>query len=105
MPEDSLSINVETRYSKYRAMWVLVLFDLPVATKKDMKAASAFRKSLIHSKGEAYPSQKRKDRNPVHHGQTVRQYGTLHRKGFLSSPTGRTAVGTFLTESQTLDKQ
>ena len=47
MPEDSLSINVETRYSKYRAMWVLVLFDLPVATKKDMKAASAFRKSLI----------------------------------------------------------
>lgn len=47
MPEDSFSFNVETRYSKYRAMWVLVLFDLPVATKKDMKAAAAFRKSLI----------------------------------------------------------
>ncbi|MGI5846822.1 MAG: CRISPR-associated endonuclease Cas2 [Candidatus Cryptobacteroides sp.] len=28
-------------------MWVLVLFDLPVTTKKEIKAANSFRKSLI----------------------------------------------------------
>ncbi len=28
-------------------MWVLVFFDLPVTTKKEMKAATAFRKELI----------------------------------------------------------
>lgn len=47
MSQDSLSLNVETRYSQYRSMWVLVFFDLPVTTKKEMKAAAAFRKTLI----------------------------------------------------------
>lgn len=36
-----------TRFSEYRIMWVLVLFDLPTETKKQRKAAAAFRKQLI----------------------------------------------------------
>ena len=35
------------RFSEYRIMWVLVLFDLPTETKKDRKAAAAFRKDLM----------------------------------------------------------
>ena len=35
------------RFSEYRIMWVLVLFDLPTETKKDRKAASEFRKRLL----------------------------------------------------------
>ena len=35
------------RFSEYRIMWVLVLFDLPTETKKDRKAASEFRKKLL----------------------------------------------------------
>ena len=34
------------RFSEYRVMWVLVLFDLPTDTKRDRKAASEFRKKL-----------------------------------------------------------
>lgn len=34
------------RYSEYRIMWVLVLFDLPTETKKDKKAYTDFRKNL-----------------------------------------------------------
>ena len=34
------------RFSEYRVMWVLVLFDLPTETKKDKKAYTDFRKSL-----------------------------------------------------------
>lgn len=34
------------RFSEYRVMWVLVLFDLPTETKKDRKAADVFRKNL-----------------------------------------------------------
>lgn len=33
--------------SGYRIMWVFVLFDLPVGTKKERKAASKFRLSLL----------------------------------------------------------
>lgn len=33
--------------SQYRAMWVLVMFDLPVQTKKQRKAATRFRKNLL----------------------------------------------------------
>ena len=33
--------------SGYRAMWVLVMFDLPVKSKPQKKAASGFRKDLI----------------------------------------------------------
>ncbi len=34
------------RLSEYRVMWILVLFDLPTATKKDKKAYALFRKNL-----------------------------------------------------------
>lgn len=34
------------RFSEYRVMWILVLFDLPTETKKDRKAATDFRKRL-----------------------------------------------------------
>ena len=34
------------RINKYRAMWLLVFFDLPTETKKDRRVASQFRKSL-----------------------------------------------------------
>lgn len=33
--------------SKYQSMWLLVLFDLPVLTKKERKAATKFRDQLI----------------------------------------------------------
>lgn len=35
------------RYNQYRIMWVIVLFDLPTDTKKDIKQYSIFRKKLI----------------------------------------------------------
>jgi len=35
------------RFSEYRIMWVLVLFDLPTETKKEKKAYTDFRKRLI----------------------------------------------------------
>ncbi len=34
------------RFSEYRVMWVLVLFDLPTETKRDRKAYTEFRKKL-----------------------------------------------------------
>ncbi|HFD16188.1 MAG TPA: CRISPR-associated endonuclease Cas2 [Rhodospirillales bacterium] len=33
--------------SGYRLMWLLVMFDLPVGTKKERKAATDFRKFLL----------------------------------------------------------
>ena len=38
---------MKDRFSEYRIMWVLVLFDLPTETKKDRKIAARFRKDLI----------------------------------------------------------
>ena len=35
------------RLSEYRAMWILVFFDLPTDTKKERKAYSQFRKRLM----------------------------------------------------------
>jgi len=35
------------RFSEYRIMWVLVLFDLPTETKKEKKAYARFRKELL----------------------------------------------------------
>lgn len=35
------------RLSEYRVMWILVLFDLPTETKKDIKDYTLFRKRLI----------------------------------------------------------
>lgn len=37
---------MENRYSEYRVMWVLVLFDLPTRTKADRKVYAKFRKNL-----------------------------------------------------------
>ena len=34
------------RFSEYRIMWVLVLFDVPTEKKKEKKAYSDFRKNL-----------------------------------------------------------
>lgn len=36
-----------TRFSEYRIMWVLVLFDLPTDTKKDRKEYALFHKKLL----------------------------------------------------------
>ena len=35
------------RFSEYRIMWVLVLFDLPTETKKEKKEYATFRKKLL----------------------------------------------------------
>ena len=35
------------RFSEYRVMWVLVLFDLPTETRKDRKTSAEFRKNLV----------------------------------------------------------
>ena len=39
-------MNTE-RFSEYRVMWLMVLFDLPTETKKDIKEYTKFRKRLI----------------------------------------------------------
>ena len=36
-----------SRFSQYRIMWVLVFFDLPTETKKELKIYTNFRNSLI----------------------------------------------------------
>lgn len=38
---------VRTHLSGYRLMWLYVMFDLPVGTKKERKAATRFRKFLL----------------------------------------------------------
>ena len=38
---------MDSRFSEYRIMWVLVLFDLPTDTKKDRKEYASFRKKLL----------------------------------------------------------
>lgn len=35
------------RFNEYRIMWVMVMFDLPVATKKDRKNYTDFRKRML----------------------------------------------------------
>ena len=35
------------RLNQYRIMWVIVYFDLPTETKKDKRAYTDFRKSLL----------------------------------------------------------
>lgn len=35
------------RFSEYRIMWVMVLYDLPTETKKERKAAAEFRKRIM----------------------------------------------------------
>lgn len=38
---------IAERFSEYRVMWLLVLFDLPTETKKDKKEYVKFRKRLM----------------------------------------------------------
>ena len=40
-------MNRQERLNAYRIMWLFVLFDLPVETKKERKAAADFRKALL----------------------------------------------------------
>lgn len=40
---------MNTRYSQYRVMWVMVFFDLPTETKKDRKQYTVFRDRLLTS--------------------------------------------------------
>lgn len=40
-------MTIMDRFSEYRVMWVLVFFDLPTETKRDVKAAADFRKKLV----------------------------------------------------------
>lgn len=40
-------MNVLSRLSEYRVMWILVFFDLPTETKKDRKQYAQFRKQLM----------------------------------------------------------
>lgn len=35
------------RFSEYRIMWVMVLYDLPTDTKSERKAAAQFRKRIM----------------------------------------------------------
>jgi len=36
-----------SRFNEYRTLWTMVLFDLPVLTKKDRKEYAKFRKALL----------------------------------------------------------
>jgi hypothetical protein len=38
---------IAERFSEYRVMWLMVLFDLPTETKKDIREYAKFRKRLL----------------------------------------------------------
>lgn len=40
-------IKSDTHYSGYQLMWILVMFDLPVGTREESKAATRFRQFLL----------------------------------------------------------
>lgn len=42
-----LAMAPPTALNGYRIMWIFVLFDLPVGTKKERKAATRFRNDLL----------------------------------------------------------
>lgn len=44
---DPADANRPSALSGYRIMWLFVLFDLPVGTKKERKAATKFRHALL----------------------------------------------------------
>jgi CRISPR-associated protein Cas2 len=44
---DPFESEVSGALSGYRVMWLFVLFDLPVGTKKERKAATKFRHALL----------------------------------------------------------
>jgi CRISPR-associated protein Cas2 len=43
----NLATAPPTALNGYRIMWIFVLFDLPVGTKKERKAATGFRNDLL----------------------------------------------------------
>jgi CRISPR-associated protein Cas2 len=45
--EVAAEVEDTTALSGYRIMWLFVLFDLPVGTKKERKAATKFRHALL----------------------------------------------------------
>ena len=38
----------KARFNAYKLMWMMVMFDLPVKTKKERKIASKFRENLLN---------------------------------------------------------
>ncbi len=96
----SRTVIIMDRFSEYRIMWVLVLFDLPTETKKKKrKAYSDFRKNLqrdgftmfqfsiyvrhcasqenaeVHIKRvKSFFTRTRANRNNVHYRQTIWEY-------------------------------
>lgn len=40
-------LDGNTHYSGYQLMWILVMFDLPVGTKEESRAATKFREFLL----------------------------------------------------------
>jgi len=47
VPSTAAAATLPVALSGYRIMWVFVLFDLPVGTKKERKAATKFRHALL----------------------------------------------------------
>ena len=98
-------------------MWVMVFFDLPTDTKKEVKAATEFRKQLMsdgfvmfqysslckcgecgcpHKEGKVFPSAQRESWNSPHNRQAVRRNGTLQLAEIRKSSRRRHPVGIVL---------
>lgn len=43
----SAKVKTQKHYSSYQLMWILVMFDLPVGTRAESKAATKFRQFLL----------------------------------------------------------
>ena len=41
--------NYQERINAYRIMWILVMYDLPMITKKEKQQYTEFRKSMLNS--------------------------------------------------------
>ena len=48
-PDEASGVRHEPKnhFSGYQLMWILVMFDLPVGTKEQMRAATRFREYLL----------------------------------------------------------
>ncbi|MEZ5708550.1 MAG: CRISPR-associated endonuclease Cas2 [Blastomonas sp.] len=44
---NAVKLHEEAHLSGYRLMWILVMFDLPVGTKEESRAATKFREYLL----------------------------------------------------------
>ena len=77
-----------SRFSEYRVMWLLVLFDLPTETKKDIRAYTTFRKKLLQDGFTMFQFS-----SYIRHCASV-ENAEVHRrrvKGFLP-PTGHVGI-------------